>query len=118
MRLWNRPQEQPIRSLVALFVGWKALLLLVAACSPGPGYDTSASLTELGDGKELPLVLRFIVGKLIRWDAIYFVKVSSRGYLFEQEWAFGWGFTRAIAFLTAGEEQARRLIFYFFPSEN
>ncbi|PBP25318.1 glycosyltransferase family 76 protein [Diplocarpon rosae] len=94
MLLGNRPQEHPIRSLVTLYVGWKALLLLVAACSPGPGYDTSASLAEPGQGPELPLALRYIVGKLTRWDALYFVQISTRGYLFEQEWAFGWGFTR------------------------
>lgn len=104
MRLWTRPQDNPIRSLVTLFVAWKALLLLVAACSPGLGYDTSASLfyAEPDHGKQLPLALRHIVGKLTRWDAIYFVKTSRRGYLFEQEWAFGWGFTRLIALCTSG----------------
>ncbi|KAK2627311.1 hypothetical protein QTJ16_003277 [Diplocarpon rosae] len=100
MLLGNRPQEHPIRSLVTLYVGWKALLLLVAACSPGPGYDTSASLAEPGQGPELPLALRYIVGKLTRWDALYFVQISTRGYLFEQEWAFGWGFTRVITACT------------------
>ncbi|PBP27848.1 mannosyltransferase [Diplocarpon rosae] len=96
----HRPQERPIRSLVTLYVGWKALLLLVAACSPGPGYDTSASLVEPGQGPELPWALRYLVGKLTRWDAVYFVQLSTRGYLFEQEWAFGWGFTRLITACT------------------
>ncbi|KAL2075837.1 hypothetical protein VTL71DRAFT_780 [Oculimacula yallundae] len=100
MRLWTRPQDDPIRSLITLFIGWKALLLLVAACSPGLGYDTSGGLLygELGHDNQLPLALHYIVGKLTRWDAIYFLKTSHRGYLFEQEWAFGWGFTRLVAF--------------------
>ncbi|PVH89899.1 glycosyltransferase family 76 protein [Cadophora sp. DSE1049] len=99
MQFWTRPQGNPIRSLVTLFVGWKTLLLLLSICSPGLGYDTSTSLfyTEPDHGDQLPFVLRYIVGKLTRWDGIYFVKTSRRGYLFEQEWAFGWGFTRVIA---------------------
>ncbi|KAF3761275.1 family 76 glycosyltransferase [Cryphonectria parasitica EP155] len=28
-------------------------------------------------------------GRLTSWDAIYFIKAAERGYLFEQEWAFG-----------------------------
>merc|ERR1711939_997164 len=99
MQSWTRPQDSPIRSLVAVFVAWKTLLLLLAVCSPGLGYDPSTSLfyTESEQGIQLPLVLRYVVGKLTRWDGIYFVKSSRRGYLFEQEWAFGWGFTRVIA---------------------
>jgi GPI mannosyltransferase 2 len=93
--------------LTTLFVVWKTLILVIACCSPGPGYDTSTSLllptNGSGDGRALPAVLQYIVGKLTRWDAIYFVKVANRGYLFEQEWAFGWGFTRIIALGTAGE---------------
>ncbi|KAJ5050537.1 uncharacterized protein L3040_002414 [Drepanopeziza brunnea f. sp. 'multigermtubi'] len=101
--LLDRPQEHPIRSLATLYLLWKSLLLLVAACSPGPGYDTSASLTQqpLSYDRELPLALRYILTKLTRWDALYFVKISTRGYLFEQEWAFGWGFTRIISAFTA-----------------
>ncbi|KAL5329206.1 hypothetical protein ACEPPN_002716 [Leptodophora sp. 'Broadleaf-Isolate-01'] len=104
MESWTRPQNNPIRSLITLFVGWKALLLLVATCSPGLGYDTSTSLFYGGPNHDnpLPLALRYIVGKLTRWDAIYFVKASRRGYLFEQEWAFGWGFTRVIALCVEG----------------
>ncbi|CZS98982.1 hypothetical protein WAI453_008435 [Rhynchosporium graminicola] len=99
MEPWARPLDSPIQSLLALFVGWKALLLLIAACSPGPGYDTSGQLFygEPDHDNQLPLTLRYIVGKLTRWDAIYFLKASRCGYLFEQEWAFGWGFTRVIA---------------------
>jgi phosphatidylinositol glycan class V len=57
----------------------------------------------------LPITLQYIIGKLTRWDAIYFFKAAHRGYLFEQEWAFGWGFTRVIAIVTAGK--GLRLLF-------
>lgn len=101
--------NHPIRTLVFLFLVWKILLLFIAAASPGRGYDTSASLNEPNrhslenPAGALPAPLRYLLEKLMRWDAIYFVKIANRGYLFEQEWAFGWGFTRAIALLTAGK---------------
>lgn len=97
--------RHPIPSLILAFAAWKSLLLLVAACSPGPGYDTSTTLA-LGDqigGGQLPAPLYYLITKLTRWDAIYYVKVANRGYRFEQEWAFGWGFTRLIALCTASK---------------
>jgi phosphatidylinositol glycan class V len=103
--------NHPIRTLVLSFLTWKTLLLIIAAISPGPGYDTSASLIEPSHGSsqkidgELPAALRYLVERLTRWDAIYFVQTANRGYLFEQEWAFGWGFSRLIALCTSGEDQ-------------
>jgi phosphatidylinositol glycan class V len=47
-------------------------------------------------------LLRFLSTKLTRWDAIYFTKIASRDYLYEQDWAFGWGFTRLIKFFASG----------------
>ena len=121
MQLWTRPFEHPIRNLVTFFLVWKALLFVIACCSPGPGYDTSTSLLlhthGSGEGKALPDIVQYMVGKLTRWDAIYFVKVANRGYLFEQEWAFGWGFARIIALVTAGEQdhdpKSKRLLIIF-----
>ena len=97
--------HRPIPSLILAFAAWKALLLLIAVCSPGPAYDTSTALAleaEIGES-QLPAPLHYLISKLTRWDAIYFVKIANRGYRFEQEWAFGWGFTRIIALFTAGE---------------
>ncbi|KAG9243687.1 GPI mannosyltransferase 2 [Calycina marina] len=97
------PQD-PTRSLLLAFVAWKALLLLVALCSPGPGYDTSTTLSLSSHSEEarrLPAFLHHTVSKLTRWDAIYFVKSANRGYLFEQEWAFGWGFSKLIALVSS-----------------
>lgn len=98
-------QRRPVRSLIPAFAAWKALLLLIALCSPGPGYDTSTILALEGDS-QLPRPLAYVAGKLVRWDAIYFVEVAARGYRYEQEWAWGWGFTRLIALCTAGEYRA------------
>jgi GPI mannosyltransferase 2 len=105
MQVWTRPLDCPIRSLVVLFAAWKLLLLLIAVLSPGSGYDTSASLfsPSAAEGRQLPPPIQYILGKLTRWDAIYFVKVANRGYVFEQEWAFGWGFTSLISLCAAGE---------------
>jgi Mannosyltransferase (PIG-V) len=98
----NLVRCSPIRSLILTFAAWKALLLLIALCSPGLGYDTSTTLA-LREDTQLPGPVTYIISKLTRWDAIYFVKAAARGYRYEQEWAFGWGFTRLIAWCTAGE---------------
>ena len=105
MQLWTRPLDRPIRNLLILCVAWKIFLLLIAVLSPGPGYDTSASLISpsAAEGQVLPPVIQHVLGKLTRWDAIYFVKTAGRGYVFEQEWAFGWGFSRLISLCAAGE---------------
>jgi len=113
MQPWLRPTISPIdhpqKTLLLSFVTWKLLLLALAASSPGQGYDTSTNLLLNGqalagiEGQRLPSALQHLVSKLIRWDAIYFVRVANRYYLFEQEWAFGWGFTRLIALCTTGK---------------
>ena len=90
---WTKiPLEYPKSSLAAFYVLWKFLLLLVAIASPGAGYDTSTTL--LSQPQSL------LTSKLVRWDAIYFTEVAHRGYLFEQEWAFGWGYTHILKLLT------------------
>jgi phosphatidylinositol glycan class V len=101
--------DRPYRSLLAVFVFWKTLLLLLAVFSPGPGYDTSTTLrldrnatNAVGDGP-FTASLRLVSTKLTRWDAIYFTEVASRDYIFEQEWAFGYGFTKLINFFANGE---------------
>jgi hypothetical protein len=105
MQLWTRPLDRPLPNLVILCVAWKFFLLLIAVLSPGPGYDTSASLfsPSAAECTQLPPAIQYILSKLTRWDAIYFVKIADRGYVFEQEWAFGWGFTRLISLCAAGE---------------
>ncbi|CCD51408.1 glycosyltransferase family 76 protein, partial sequence [Botrytis cinerea T4] len=105
--IYLHPLGAPVRTLILCFILWKISLLLIAACSPGPGYDTSTSLLlsslhSIGK-KKLPSVVQYLIGKLVRWDAIYFVHASNRGYVYEQEWAFGWGFTRVIKFSTIGK---------------
>ncbi|KAI4253399.1 MAG: hypothetical protein LQ352_003718 [Teloschistes flavicans] len=98
--------EYPRSSLVLLFLTWKAVLLFISCTSPYPGYDTSTTLLSFTDGQNTTQqslgvsLLPTLVGKLTRWDALYFTKVASRGAQFEQEWAFGWGFTKALRILS------------------
>lgn len=105
---WNRLYTQslfhPIKSLTLAFWVWKALLGLVIIGSPGPGYDTSTTLAE---GAELTadfgqLGYPSTLLKFVRWDSIYLVRIAERGYLFEQEWAFGYGYTRLLSLLASG----------------
>ena len=105
----------------------------MALASPGRGYDTSAylslsegeqygniiaknSINEKAAGgvegfpnaaalaKKLPYRwLGRVLANLYRWDAVYFVAIAERGYRFEQEWAFGWGYTRLLSWLSKCE---------------
>ncbi|ORY61537.1 GPI mannosyltransferase 2 [Pseudomassariella vexata] len=86
------------RILIQAFLAWKSLLLLIAVSSGlGPGaYDTSSTLLspDAVSFKESPFDL---ATRLTRWDAIYFVQNARRGYVFEQEWAFGGGLPTVIS---------------------
>lgn len=102
-------QVHPYRTLAITFVAWKAFLLAIAAGSlVGPTYDTSSSLltaSATGDGHAGPVA--DLVTRLSSWDAIYFVKAAERGYIFEQEWAFGSALPLCISFLVRGESNLR-----------
>lgn len=106
--VWIRPLDHPKRFLVLSFIFWKLTLLCIALTSPGPGYDTSTVLLHSapaplqanpGSEWEPPSLLK----KLVRWDAIYYTTAARRGYLWEQEWAFGWGFTNLVAVTSRGD---------------
>jgi GPI mannosyltransferase 2 len=97
-------KDHPLLTLSVCFVFWKVLLIAIALMSPGPGYDTSTTLLNHQSYRafQTDSALSERLSKFVRWDAIYFTQISLRGYLFEQEWAFGWGFTQLLAFLTRG----------------
>ncbi|KAE8403943.1 GPI mannosyltransferase 2 [Aspergillus pseudonomiae] len=101
--------NNPIRSLSLAFWLWKALLFLVIIGCPGPGYDTSTGLLPYQEsaasdarGEVIRHAPFSFPLKLVRWDSIYFVHIVRDGYVFEQEWAFGYGYTRILSFLTSG----------------
>ena len=100
--------KYPKLFLTCLFLSWKAILFLVTVTSPSPGYDTSTTLLDwqhtINDELNSPVWSRMQdqVPKLVRWDAIYFTQIARRGVLFEQEWAFGWGFNKWIRIVGSG----------------
>lgn len=96
-----------IRSLLLVYAGWKSLLFIGIAFSPGPGYDTSTQilLPSVSASDPLPIrVISHVLTRLVRWDALYFVKVANRGYLYEQEWAWGSGFTTLVGDVAKGAQ--------------
>ena len=108
---WVRPLDHPKGFLVISFMAWKLILLCIPLTSPGPGYDTSTVLLfrDLNLAQAIPesgWELASPLNNLVRWDAIYFTQLAKHGYLWEQEWAFGWGFTNLIAVTSRGEHYA------------
>jgi GPI mannosyltransferase 2 len=96
----------PIISLTLLFWAWKSLLFVIIVNSPGPGYDTSTTLLPSQRSDALSALSQhphfssaFL--KFVRWDSIYFIQIVERGYLFEQEWAFGFGYTKLLTLLSS-----------------
>ena len=71
---------------------------VLVAC-PGPGYDTSTTLLSNDTAAAWPIAY---LQNLVRWDSLYFVHAAKNGYVFEQEWAFGYGYTGLLAFLASG----------------
>ncbi|KAL8796240.1 MAG: hypothetical protein Q9195_001355 [Heterodermia aff. obscurata] len=98
---WHKVTRSPKRYLALYWGLWKSFVFILALASPGIGYDSStdvllaAQSTPESPNRDLDL-FRYGLQKFVRWDAIYFTKIAQRGYLFEQEWAFGWGFTRLL----------------------
>lgn len=91
--------------LTLIFCLWKAVLLSLAAFSPGPGYDTSALIlldSSIKRHENFSTLSRYrrLILNLLRWDALYFVKAAERDKLFEQEWAFSWVYSRLIGIVT------------------
>lgn len=91
-----RPEIQhPFTILTTIFVLWKAALILIVVASPAPGYDTSTTLLDWQGGHSL-------LAKFVRWDAIYFTQIAQHGHVFEQEWAWGIGYSSILRWTTRG----------------
>lgn len=94
--------DRPLRSLTCIFLAWKAFLLAIAVGSGvSPAYDTSSTLLSAHRATFHESAFD-LATRLTRWDAIYFIRASQRGYLFEQEWAFASGLPTVISFLAKG----------------
>ncbi|KAJ5086555.1 hypothetical protein NUU61_007862 [Penicillium alfredii] len=97
--------DNPIRSLTVAFWLWKALLFVAITACPGSGYDTSTTLIPYeASGPALSAGPEPLSGplKFVRWDSIYYLHVAQTGYVFEQEWAFGWGYTKLLDLFISG----------------
>ncbi|KAN0071374.1 GPI mannosyltransferase 2 [Elaphomyces granulatus] len=103
----------PVLSLTILFWAWKSLLFCIVVGCPGLGYDTSSSLFFQRAGAA-HLHMSSGLFKFVRWDSLYFIQIAERDYLFEQEWAFGYGYTRLLSnlpFYFNGTGQENRLAY-------
>ena len=92
--------------LLAFFAAWKLVLLGVACASPGPGYDTSTRILfdrySVQEHSWPSRLVEHLTLRLTRWDALYFSTSSTRGHLYEQEWAFSWFMSRLTATVAYG----------------
>lgn len=97
--------DNPIRSLTLAFWSWKILVYMVVANCPGLGYDTSTSLISYAANPTVASQSESLTGplKFARWDSIYFLETAENGYLLEQEWAFGWGYTKLLSLFVSGK---------------
>jgi GPI mannosyltransferase 2 len=101
----REPIKNPILQLTFIFALWRTFLFAIALFTPSPPYDTSASriLTPIHpEDSAIVSGLKYFCEKLTRWDGIYYLKVAERGYVNEQEWAFGWGYTLVMGNLGQG----------------
>ena len=108
---YHHPLQSPRLTLVLLFLLTRLIYLTIALLTPSPAYDSSTNLilpppqdtSGISTCWNLTLLTK-LAERLTRWDAIYFVKISERGYIREQEWAFGWGWTRVMGVVGRGKK--------------
>lgn len=51
-------------------------------------------------------ILKVVAKNLTRWDALFFTRVADKGYVVEQYWAFGYGWTQLMSYFSTGEISA------------
>ena len=76
-----------VRTVVLSALAASATFFFSSTLSPY-GYDTSSTHLFLDDQSLFEGLPGRLAVALTRWDAIYFVSNSERGYIWEQEWAF------------------------------
>ena len=112
---WDKVTRNPKRYLALYWAAWKLVFFVLALASPGIGYDTSTDVLLAAQINRQSFHrdsdrFRYGLQKFIRWDAIYFIKIAQRGHFFEQEWAFGWGFTRLLHLGARGRSRSSNLV--------
>ncbi|KAK9384782.1 hypothetical protein V1515DRAFT_575695 [Lipomyces mesembrius] len=79
--------KNDIRLISSTFVVVKSMLLIITQLVVKQ-YDTSSQL--LFTSPHVPSLLNYLLSRLLVWDTVFFIKIAQRGYVYEQEWAFGW----------------------------
>lgn len=87
----DKPRQRTV-ILIALLSRMFVVLLGIIANYIGPSYDTAAEAT-------FPFLVKPL-HTFVSWDSFYFLKIASKGYQYEPEYAFFPGYpllTRALA---------------------
>ncbi len=77
----------PLTALCLCSSSFSIALLLLVYFVPLVPYDVSTSLVLPAPSSWLDRLAE----RTLRWDAVFFAQQAERGYLYEHEWAFGWG---------------------------
>jgi GPI mannosyltransferase 2 len=93
-----------IRRLVVIFLQWKAIVVILCAICPRPGYDTSGLIlldqsASRHQNSQSWWRCEQLVLNFLRWDALYFVKGAERNKIYEQEWAFSGSYSGLLRFV-------------------
>ncbi|CAG8888502.1 unnamed protein product [Penicillium egyptiacum] len=79
-------QARPLRTLISIFIAWKAFLLTIALGSNfSQAYDTSTAILFEHLSVEPARLLHLIFHAPLPLDAIYFIHIAKDGYIYEQE---------------------------------
>ncbi|KAK9450182.1 uncharacterized protein V1518DRAFT_195942 [Limtongia smithiae] len=89
-------QSRDLRLLTSTFILVKSIIFVIPQLVLQQ-YDTSSQLLFVSP--KVPEIVNYVLPRFLVWDTVFFIHIAQRGYVYEQEWAFGWLWTGAIRYV-------------------